>query len=92
MPKSECKGCGLRIQFGHRKECKMTKPDVKDIKDCPCKECLIKMSCSLLCSKFIKIYKKDIGAANLWVKTEVNSPRPNDSLNMFPRILKGDRI
>lgn len=92
MPINECKGCALRSQFGRRKECIMTESYIRDIKDCPCKICLIKMSCSSLCSDFIKIYKRDVGVANLWIKIEVNTPRPNDSFNMFPSILKGDRI
>jgi len=76
MATNECKGCALRVQFGHRKECKLTKPNVKDIKDCPCKECLIKMSCTLLCSKFVKVFKKSIKGQN-WVFTpKVNTPRP----------------
>lgn len=84
MPINKCKGCGLRIQFGHRKECRVTQPRIKDIKDCPCKECLIKMSCSFLCSDFVKVFNKNIKGQKWVFKPKVNSPRPKEQLNPFP--------
>jgi len=76
MPINECKGCALRSQFGRRKECIMTESYIRDIKDCPCKICLIKMSCSSLCSDFVKVFNKDIGKRTWISKQRVNSPRP----------------
>jgi hypothetical protein len=84
MPKNKCKGCELRVQFGRGKECRLTQPRVKDIKDCPCKECLVKMSCSFLCHDFVKVYNRYMKEYSKWFKAKVNSPRPKARLEPFP--------
>lgn len=73
MPaRNKCKGCGLRIQFGHKKVCKLTPMDMDYIKDCPCKICLIKMSCSAMCKNFTKTFNHEFN----WT-FRVNTLRPN---------------
>jgi hypothetical protein len=73
MPtKSKCFGCGLRVQFGHRKVCKLTPMEITDIKDCPCKICLFKMMCSSMCYNFVDTFDHEYK----W-RFKVNALRPN---------------
>jgi hypothetical protein len=76
MTINKCKGCGLRIQFGHRKVCKLTPTEITDIKDCPCKICLIKMMCSCMCSNFVNAFDLEYK----W-RFKVNTVRPIKDIN-----------
>ena len=56
---NKCKGCGLRIQYERKKVCKLTPIEVTDIKDCPCKLCVLKMMCSSMCSNFVDTFDRE---------------------------------
>lgn len=81
MSVSKCKGCILRIRYGHKKECKLTPSGLKEIDDCPCKECLVKVSCSLTCYDLVKIVNIMTKKYRLGRYLKVNSPKTEYHIN-----------
>lgn len=47
-----CKGCTTLRYFDGREECGYTLLDVNELINCPCKECLVKVTCEKICADF----------------------------------------
>jgi len=47
-----CEGCRSVVSISRVNECQYTIRGIKDLLDCPCKECLVKLMCNTTCPLF----------------------------------------
>jgi len=48
-----CTGCrSIMVTITNENECQYTIREIKDLLECPCKECLVKLMCNTTCPLF----------------------------------------